>query len=73
MGSLLLLPDGVNKEGRKFGKEVVEHQFKDSDGVVVSASLNIDQNGELFELDIWKTDHSPLLGNFNDLENLKPS
>lgn len=73
MGSLLLLPDGVNEEGGKFGKEVSEHQFKDSDGVVVIASLNIDQNGELFELDIWKTDFSPLLGNFEDLENLKSS
>lgn len=41
MGSLRLLPSEVNDKGRKVGKEVSEHQFTDSDGVIVSASLNM--------------------------------
>ena len=35
--------------------------FTDEDGVKVIASLNVDSDGHLFELDIWKTDFSPLL------------
>ena len=27
---------------------------------MVSATVNLDNNDELFELDIWKTDYSPL-------------
>ncbi|WP_420885213.1 DUF6984 family protein, partial [Candidatus Symbiothrix dinenymphae] len=33
----------------------------DEDGVDVIASLNIDDTGDLYELDIWKTDFSPLI------------
>jgi hypothetical protein len=28
--------------------------------VPVSVALNVDQHGELFELDLWKVDFSPL-------------
>jgi hypothetical protein len=28
--------------------------------VLVSVALNVDQRGELFELDLWKVDFSPL-------------
>jgi len=61
MGSLLLFPNGVTKEKRLFGRCVSECQFTDRDGVEVIASINIDKKGELLELDIWKTDHSPLI------------
>jgi len=60
MGSLRLHPDSQEKELRKLGKRIAELQFRDIDGVVVIASLNLDQNGSLFELDIWKTDFSEL-------------
>ena len=61
MGSLYLFPEGNIIENRRFGKQISEYQFKDSDGVDVIASLNIDDNGELFELDIWKTNFEKLI------------
>ncbi len=60
MGSLQLFPHGSAKENRLFGKRISEYQFTDEDGVEVIASLNIDDNGDLLELDIWKTDFSSL-------------
>ena len=61
MGSILLFPNGIIKRNRLLGKCVSEYQFRDKDGVEVIASLNIDDSGELFELDLWKTDFSPLI------------
>lgn len=61
MGSLFLYPDNLKKRERNFGKQVSEMTFKDKDGVVVIASLNIDSDGNLYELDIWKTDFSSLI------------
>ena len=61
MGSLYLFPNGEVKENRILGKQISEFQFKDLDDIDAIASLNIDQNGELFELDIWKTDFSQLI------------
>lgn len=49
-------------EERKLGKEIAEGSFRDADGVLVSVTLNLDQFGDLFELDIWKVDFSPLVG-----------
>lgn len=61
MGSLeLLLPESPGGP-RTFGGRVAELQFKDDDGVDVISSLNVDQNKLPFELDVWKTDFSPLL------------
>jgi hypothetical protein len=45
---------------RRFGKEIGEVLFTDEDGVMVSATVNLDNNDKLFELDIWKVDSSPL-------------
>lgn len=61
MGSLQLFPKGVQDVHRTFGQQISEHHFKDKDGVDVIASLNVDNTGNLLELDIWKTDFSPLL------------
>ncbi|MCP5467923.1 MAG: hypothetical protein H7A32_01475 [Deltaproteobacteria bacterium] len=66
MGSLYLFPKGQVIEGRSMGKQVSDFQFTDSDGVSVIASLNVDDDGNLFELDIWKTDFGQLL-KFPDL------
>ena len=61
MGSLeLLLPDTAEAT-RKLGRKVADVQFKDSDGVEVIASLNVDEDNMPFELDVWKTDFSPLI------------
>lgn len=61
MGSLRLFPSGRSEEKHLFGRRVSECQFTDADGTQVIASLNVDQAGQLFELDIWKTDFSSLI------------
>jgi hypothetical protein len=57
MGSLQFASKTADPQ---FGKEVAACQFHDDDGVLVSATLNLDQQGQLFELDVWKVDFSPL-------------
>lgn len=61
MGSLALLPHGTLEKKRHFSTQVSECQFRDSDGVLVIASLYLDENNELFELDMWKVDFSKLI------------
>ncbi len=61
MGSLLLYPHGEAKQGREFGRTLFDIEFKDADNVPVVASLNLDQHGDLFELDIWKVNFDPLI------------
>ena len=39
---------------------IAQGEYVDEDGVVVSVVVNADQNGELFEVDFWKVDFSPL-------------
>lgn len=51
----------VQPESGSFGKAFAEAQYLDSDGVLVSIALNTDINGQLFELDFWKVDFSPLI------------
>ncbi len=48
-------------EQRIFGEQIAEGLFHDADGVPVSVALNIDQFDDLFELDLWKVDFSPLI------------
>jgi len=57
MGSLRF----VGAEERKFGSVLASAEFEDADGVSVSVTLNLDSAGELFELDIWKTNFAPLI------------
>ena len=66
MGSLYLFPKNQIANNRILGEQVSDFQFTDLDGVEVIASLNVDDNGNLFELDIWKTDFSKLI-NLPDL------
>jgi len=56
MGSLSI---GENYDNRQLCEQVAEYMFKDLDGTPVSAALNVDELGELYELDIWKVDFSP--------------
>jgi hypothetical protein len=62
MGSLRLQESGRTLTDRKFGEQVSEHQFVDSDGVMVIASLYLDTDGYLYELDMWKVDFTPVAG-----------
>jgi hypothetical protein len=57
MGSLLLLPP---RGDRVVSAQVAKAEFDDADGIPVSATLNLDDAGALFELDIWKVDFSRL-------------
>jgi hypothetical protein len=59
MGSIKFLPPG--RRDRRFGMEVAKAHYTDEDGVLVSIALNLDNHGELFEMDFWKTDFSPLI------------
>ena len=56
MGSLEI---GQNYDSRKFGEKIAEYIFNDIDGTPVLATLNVDTQGNLYELDIWKVDFSP--------------
>jgi len=47
-------------ENSVFGSQVAEATFADSDGVEVTGALCIDQYGNLFELDMFKTNFSKL-------------
>ncbi|WP_010514209.1 DUF6984 family protein [Leptospira licerasiae] len=57
MGSLVFL---TNNKERKMDKCIANTSFYDEDGTEVSATLNIDQYGDLYELDLWKVDFSRL-------------
>jgi len=58
MGSLKFYPKDDNV--RTFGRQIAEINLSDVDGVPLSITINIDNNGDIFELDIWKVDFSPL-------------
>ena len=61
MGSLLIVD--TNREGfnnRIYGSTYCQKQFLDDDGVKVLVSLELDDKGSLFELDIWKTNFDRL-------------
>ncbi|TGE04922.1 DUF6984 family protein [Hymenobacter fodinae] len=57
MGSLQFVSPRLN---RRLGHLLASQWYLDADGVPVLASLYTDTEGELFELDSWKTDNSPL-------------
>lgn len=61
MGSLYFSRPGRDANVRRFGHRIAELQFDDADGVLVVASLNADQDGDLYELDIWRTDFKPVI------------
>ncbi|PJJ60592.1 DUF6984 family protein [Hymenobacter chitinivorans] len=45
---------------RRLGEKIASTRFLDEDGVPVFVSLYLDQRGELYELDCWKVDDTPL-------------
>jgi hypothetical protein len=58
MGSLRFR--AADNRRRRFGRKIAEAEFADEDGTFVSAVMNLDEYGEVFELDIWRVDFSPL-------------
>ena len=58
MGSLYFIHDQKSVSQRKMGKCIAERKFNDSDNLPILVSLNVDEDGNLFELDIWKVDFS---------------
>ncbi len=70
MGSLLF--ESKHNRGRGIGGITVigDAEFYDSDGTIVSLGLNLDEYYELYELDVWKIDYSPLI-NFPEVSDLK--
>src|SRR3954469_21358105 len=59
MGSIRFVQGSPEK--RIFGREIAEGLFHDAGGVPVSVALNVAQFDDLFELDLWKVDFSPLI------------
>jgi hypothetical protein len=58
MGSLELAVANAPLVNRRFAKRVAEYQYTAEDGVEVLVSLNVDDHGFPFELDVWRTDFS---------------
>lgn len=45
---------------RKMGSELVLAEYIDEDQIPVLISINLDEQGRLFELDFWKVNYEPL-------------
>lgn len=60
MGSVRFIHPESPDEQRSLGQPVVEGEFQDTDGVVVSMAINVDKRNQLYEMDLWKVDFSPL-------------
>lgn len=60
MGSIIFTTPDTQDE-RRAETLISDCEFKDIDNITVIASLYIDGNKKLYELDIWKTDFSPLI------------
>ena len=58
MGGLIFIS---GKQGRKLGRDIASREFTDQDGTKVIVTLSLDNFGDLYELDVWKTDFSRLL------------
>lgn len=69
MGSLYIVNQKKEAGSRKFGNQIAEFQYADADGVLISAALNVDKDDDLFELDVWKVDFSPVI----ELEPQEPN
>ncbi len=57
MGSLRFLS---KKSNRKFGREVAQISVMDQDNIPVSFSVFLDEDDDIYELDSFKADFSPL-------------
>ena len=60
MGSIQFY-NGRPRSLLEYGGGVVEAAFRDADDIPVSVTRNVDKNGELFELDVFKADGSAVI------------
>lgn len=60
MGSLRFTDPARDGRERRLGEVFAEGAFTDRDGVPVSFSVNLDDRGWLFELDLWRVDFKPI-------------
>jgi hypothetical protein len=58
MGSLEFL--NKDRVGRKYGEAIAHIQLLDIDGIPLLITVDLDNDGDIFELDVWKGDSSPL-------------
>ncbi|MGD1094825.1 MAG: hypothetical protein ABSB35_22885 [Bryobacteraceae bacterium] len=58
MGSIRFLSSG--RAPRRFGKALAQAEYVDENGVLVSIVVTADDTGDLYEVDFWKVDFSPL-------------
>lgn len=49
-----------DSKSRHFAKRLIDREFVDSDGVPVRVAINLDEYGDIYDLDVWKVDFSPL-------------
>ena len=56
MGSLRVVPC----ENKLYSRDIGEVELNDIDGIYLLLTVNVDTDGDFFELDIWKADNSPL-------------
>lgn len=59
MGSIRFLTS-EHAPARHFGRAITQAEYIDEDGVLVSIVVNVDQKDDLYEVDFWKVDFSPL-------------
>lgn len=58
MGSLQFYrPEKV--ASRRYGDDIAQIELQDEDGIPVMVSLIVDQDNQLYELEMWKVDFSP--------------
>jgi hypothetical protein len=50
-----------SEHARRFGRELIQKDFFDSDGVPVLVSVYLDVNENFLELDLWKVDNTQLI------------
>lgn len=66
MGSLSFDLSGIQKRIN----QIVAGNFRDNDTILVDFELTTDNNGNLFELDMWKVDFSKLIS-FPELSKIE--
>jgi hypothetical protein len=60
MGSLRFQSLFNAHSDRALGEAIVQGEFNDCDGIPVSFTINVDRDGMLYELDLWRVDFNPL-------------
>lgn len=60
MGSITVVARSKNNR-EKFSRIIAQKEFKDSDGVMISVAVIVDNYGDFYELDIWKVNFQPIL------------